>query len=239
MVSQVNIALVSVAVLLTSGVEVRAGVISYVSDTRRIVAYAFVTDGSQEDEERVTDFPSAPFAPFDSSVNASASLSGVTLEASASQSSEFLPLAVIASGTSHIGWPGSENHHQGTYAYNNLTVGFELDEATPFQFSAEVSVTEAGVLEFAFVWVTLSGPGGEIFGIFGAGPSSESLDETGVLPPGYYGLDAGADLQNGPCLAPYTFDGNASYSFEFRIPEPASMALLLLGCPVVLRHRRR
>ena len=152
------------------------------------------------------DAPSAPFAPFDSSV-----LSGSSWFAT--QTSTVGALELAASGSA-----GTETGEEGG-ASSVFDVTFTVDDSTPVAITGLLIGSGGGFLAF-----TLFEGANVLYQQDGSGLGTTPLDFDGVLPAGTYRVYAEVSFAGGAI-------GDQA-SFDFRVaavPEPTTAALLGLG----------
>jgi len=174
--------------------------------------------------------------------------------ATANQTSRIGPFGISASGENDIAAvfiyspdpPIPYTLEGGADASTTFRVGFEIDEATPYELEASFT-TYHGPFGSGSTWVSLTGPGDVVVFSLDTSPSRCALElwcsgsdaTSGVLEAGAYLLEAGTS--GSASTHPSTLDdgyGYASYSVAFTIPaefvasvpalSPGGLALLAL-----------
>lgn len=224
--------------------------ISPVTQERFVQTQANVSSGeSSGDFDEATTF--GPFLSNLSSVVTGPNGAGAT--ATASQDSAFS--AALVTGTLSAGGAvqtGSTFVTGESNSQSSLLYIFNLDQATPIQFTASGSLSYFG-----------RNPDGEPSDLYGAArvrlidaisedliagfqlfsdPGTDSATFNGILPAGQYAILAyaqlyafSADLIGPP---PRSGSGEADVSFSLAVPSPAAPALLGMGLFALSRRRR-
>ena len=173
--------------------------------------------------------------------------------ATANQTSRIGPFGISASGENDIAavflveyYPIPGSQEGSANASTTFRVGFEIDEATPYELEASFT-TYTGPFGSGSTWVGLTGPGDVVVFSLDTSPSRCALElwcsgsdaTSGVLQAGTYLLEAGTS--GSASTYPPTLDdgyGYASYSVALTIPaefvasvpalSPGGVALLAL-----------
>ncbi len=208
----------------------------------------------QEEGDRVVDGDSAAaagFEPLDVTVVASAHIAFLSepgtlseADASAGQISRFTNNSTIATGSC----TASGYQEAQAYAWSDFGVLFQLDALTTFALTGSLSAQAPVGLAEAFSAVHIFDETANdmvleiILETNGASPGTLAIDETVVLGPGVYALEAwgdttaDADWDMGKAAA----QSGASYSIDFSvIPEPTTGATLGLALFAIAVQRRR
>lgn len=189
---------------------------AYISQTRSITASA--VSGAVTDSQSMS---ASDFGPFNATVNARAFNpdTGFSGFGSASQTSSFAPLQILAGGS----WSGRRDGQTGQPSGGGTStfhVSFTIDTAVDYEFTAS---TVDGAM-FAFIF-TGAGPGG---GLDIRQPGTYA----GTLVPGPYLLDG---VTSGSAGFPA---GGGGFNLRLTIPSSATACLGGLGALVASRRRR-
>jgi len=198
-----------------------AAAVSLLADDREVHVFALICD---EDCDTVggTETPSAPFAPFDASVNGGTYF--------ASQTSQIGPDLILGLGTAGGFIDGD--------ARSSLDVEFELTTATAIVFDATLTALGPDFDGDAVSRVRLDVVGGaNVFlgaacGWCGGIEDVQQLHVETVLAPGTYALSAFAGSEE------FGYDASYDFSLSF-LPEPSSGLLVALATITALRAARR
>lgn len=152
------------------------------------------------------------FSPFSADVNANFSDGGLSLNATADQSSEVTSTSILGQGSANTNVSRSLEESDFTSAVSDLSMDFELTSPTDFRLTGNVDVDDS-----AFSNISLFSNSGAISLHVSSDPSTGQFpfDLAGILPAGSYFLSASAST------GADEFSGNsASSAFSFLLEFP-------------------
>jgi hypothetical protein len=234
----------ALAGLLAHASDMHAATILYRGQTRGVYVRTAVEGTGGELDDRDTGEGAPDFGPFETTLEVNASAPGAQAHSDGWHSSELLEFLIRGSGSANVNASdsGMGSKAEGQVILDVPGVWFEVDEATQFWLSADMSIDVTACAESAqMAFIRLSGPAGLILESSISGNESVSILETGTLEPGkMYRLEAHMNLltQTTADALTESLVAGGSCNFQLVVPEPTTLAAFVLGSFAMMRRRR-